>query len=70
MAVKFDLSPLLSAFSNLQYRQLDCEQSLFFFRFSGSNARAQERRSRETRETGNSLISYTSLRQTPGALSI
>ena len=30
---------------------LDCEQSLFFFRFSGSNARARERRSRETRET-------------------
>ena len=31
--------------------RLDCEQSLFFFRFSESNARAQERRSRETRET-------------------
>ena len=31
--------------------QLDCEQSLFFFRFSESNARARERRSRETRET-------------------
>ena len=30
---------------------VDCEQSLFFFRFSGSNARARERRSRETRET-------------------
>ena len=30
---------------------LDCEQSLFFFRFSESNARARERRSRETRET-------------------
>ena len=30
--------------------QLDCEQSLFFFRFSESNARARERRSRETRE--------------------
>ena len=31
---------------------LDCEQSLFFFRFSPeSNARARERRSRETRET-------------------
>ena len=30
---------------------LDCEQSLFFFRFSESNARAWERRSRETRET-------------------
>ena len=31
--------------------ELDCEQSLFFFRFSKSNARARERRSRETRET-------------------
>ena len=30
---------------------LDCEQSLFFFRFSERNARARERRSRETRET-------------------
>ena len=31
---------------------LDCEQSLFFFRFSPeSNARARERRSREKRET-------------------
>ena len=30
---------------------VDCEQSLFFFRFSESNARARERRSRETRET-------------------
>ena len=30
---------------------LDCEQSLFFFRFSESNARARERRSRETCET-------------------
>ena len=30
---------------------LDCEQSLFFFRFSKSNARARERRNRETRET-------------------
>ena len=27
-------------------RDLDCEQSLFFFRFSESNARARERRSR------------------------
>ena len=26
-------------------RDLDCEQSLFFFRFSESNARARERRS-------------------------
>ena len=31
--------------------EIDCEQSLFFFRFSESNARARERRSRETRET-------------------
>ena len=30
---------------------LDWEQSLFFFRLSESNARARERRSRETRET-------------------
>ena len=30
---------------------LDCEWSLFFFRFSESNARARERRSRKTRET-------------------
>ena len=31
--------------------KVHCEQSLFFFRFSESNARARERRSRETRET-------------------
>ena len=31
--------------------RVDCEQSLFFFRFSESNACAQERRRRETRET-------------------
>ena len=31
--------------------KLDCEQSLFFFRFNKSNARARERRSGETRET-------------------
>ena len=30
---------------------IDCEQFLFFFRFSESNARARERRSGETRET-------------------
>ena len=32
---------------------IDCEQSqsLFFFSFSGSNARARERPGRETRET-------------------
>ena len=30
---------------------IDCEQSLFFFRFSESNARGGEGRSRETRET-------------------
>ena len=35
---------------------LDCEQSLFFFRFSDSNARAWEWRSRETRETCLSLL--------------
>ena len=32
-------------------RFVDCEQSLFFFRFSESSARARERRSRETCET-------------------
>ena len=31
---------------------VDCEQPLFFLRLSESNARARERRSRETRETG------------------
>ena len=31
--------------------RVDCEQSLFFFRFSESNACARERPSRETRET-------------------
>ena len=30
---------------------VDCEQPLFFLRLSESNARARERRSRETRET-------------------
>ena len=30
---------------------IDCEQSLFFFRFSESSARTWEKRSRETRET-------------------
>ena len=38
-------------FSCLICYVVDCEQSLFFFRFSESNARARERRSRETRET-------------------
>ena len=37
---------------------IDCEQSLFFFRFSESNARARERRSRETRETRAAAISH------------
>ena len=37
--------------SSLAKGVLDCEQSLLFFRFSESNARARERRSRETRET-------------------
>ena len=32
-------------------RYVDCEQSLFFFRFSESSARARERRSREKCET-------------------
>ena len=32
-------------------QRLDCEQSLFFFRFIKESARARERRSRETRET-------------------
>ena len=30
---------------------IDCEQSLFFSRFSKGSARARERRSREVRET-------------------
>ena len=30
---------------------IDCEQSLFFFRFSKSSARTREQRSLETRET-------------------
>ena len=34
----------------LVIKTLDCGQSLFFFKFSESNARARERRSRETRE--------------------
>ena len=34
---------------------LDCEQSLFFFRFSKGSARARERRSRETRETSRAI---------------
>ena len=36
---------------------LDCEQSLFFFRFSESNARSRERQSRETRETRAAALS-------------
>ena len=40
-----------SCHGKLKTTFLDCEQSLFFFRFSESNARARERRSRETRET-------------------
>ena len=39
---------------------LDCEQSLFFFRFSESNARARERRSRETRETREAVATCVS----------
>ena len=38
-------------FSSLICFVVDCEQSLFIFRFSESNASARERRSRETRET-------------------
>ena len=37
--------------SKLAGRTVDCEQSLFFFRFSDGIVRARERRSRETRET-------------------
>ena len=39
-------------------KKIDCEQSLFFFRFSESNPRARERRSRETRETRAAAISH------------
>ena len=38
--------------------ELDCEQSLFFFRLSKSGARARERRSRETRQTRAAAISH------------
>ena len=37
--------------TNMASVSLDCEKSLFFLRFSESNARARERRSRETHET-------------------
>ena len=45
------LKSFFSALIMLFIKTLDCEQSLFFFRFSESSARAWERRSRETRET-------------------
>ena len=41
---------MFSNWLQLEY-YIDCEQSLFFFRFSESSAGARERRSRETRET-------------------
>ena len=37
--------------TNMAAVSLDCEKSLFFLRFSESNARARKRRSRETHET-------------------
>ena len=42
---------VLAFLTNTRGNGVDCEQSRFFFRFSGRNARARERRSRETRET-------------------
>ena len=45
-------SSVVFHFIIVDYFQVDCEQSLFFLRFSPErNARARERRSRETRET-------------------
>ena len=40
--------------------KVDCEQSLFFFRFSKGSARLRERRSRETRETRASCLAFCS----------
>ena len=37
--------------SETSRQKIDCEQSLFFFRFSKGSGRARERRSCETRET-------------------
>ena len=48
---RFPLKSFHRARIMLVIKTLDCGQSLFFFRFSESNARARERRSRETRET-------------------
>ena len=50
-SVKFPTWPPWCHVKTLYTFSVDCEQSLFFFRFSESNARARERRSRETRET-------------------
>ena len=54
--MRVELDPPLCILGNnylilLSGRSLDCEQSLIFFRFSESNARAREWRSRETCET-------------------
>ena len=57
MAVLAIMTPIiletLSQSLGTSFRQgfIDCEQSLFFFRFSESNAHTRERQSRETRET-------------------
>ena len=37
--------------------EVDCEQSLFFFRFSENRARARDQRSCETRETSGAAVS-------------
>ena len=37
---------------------IDCEQSLFFYRFSESNARGRERRSRDTQNKGSQARSH------------
>ena len=44
---------------HIERASVDCEQSLFSFRFSESNSRARERRSCETRETRAAAPSVT-----------
>ena len=46
------------------YVFIDCEQSLFFFRFSESNARAQERRSAVSHARGHLRVSRFARRTT------
>ena len=44
-------------YSAVRYPTIDCEQSLFFFRFSESNARARERRSAISHARGHLRVS-------------